>query len=119
MSLSNINGKLNELDKINTEIKRITEIKSKLIDTKKTLENDVYEYLKHTNQEGIKHGNKIITLHKKKVHKRKKKVEREDKAIEFLTDMGFKNPQIFYKKYNDAIQNEIEEKPALKIKEKK
>ena len=86
---------------------------------KREIESNVSEYLINSGEEGVKHGDKIITIENKNVKKRHKKVEKEKKAVDFLSGMGFKNPSQFYKRYNEALENETEEKTTIKIKEKK
>lgn len=119
MSISEVNSLLNELDNVNAELKRLKESIKKLQLTKKKIEENVSTYLQKTGEKGLKHGNKIVTIENKTFRKRGKKEDKEKKATEFLTSMGFKNPKNFYKKYNEAIQNETHETQIIKIKDKK
>ena len=92
---------IEELRKINVDIKRSLETLKKLRNAKKKIEKTVTAYLKEHNIPGVKHNGNIILLEKKNKNVLKPKKERQEKLIELLQSSGIHNS----KELADKIKN--------------
>ena len=97
-----IKGDVEELNKINIEIKRLTGVVKKLRITKKEAEKRIKDYLKEKDLPGVKHLDIVIRLDSKSKNVNKKKSEREKAIFELLSSSGVQNPKEVFERIKNA-----------------
>lgn len=99
---------IEELRKINVDIKRSLETLKKLRIAKKNIEKNLTTYLKEHNIPGVKHNGNIILLEKKNKNILKPKKERQEKLIELLQSSGIHNSKELAEKIKNLGKQTIE-----------
>lgn len=110
-----LKASLQELDRIDVEIKRLTTTLKKLRKQKKTVEGNVLSFLQEQNQPGVKYNNNAIVIEKKETKKRKKKDEKHNDIMNVLVTYGVHNPEEAYKKILEANSGNVEVVDKLKV----
>jgi hypothetical protein len=106
--MSSIKSEFEELNAINTDIKRQLDVLKKLRNKKKELEISIADYLNQKDLPGVKYNGDVILL-----EKRKKTVTRGKKAVEqsligLLRDSGVANAEELAAKIQTAGKESIE-----------
>lgn len=109
-----IKGDVEELNKINAEIKRVLGHLKKLRATKRELEKRVTDYLKEKDLPGVKHQDIVIRLDSKPKQISKGKTMREQAVFDLLASSGVANPRDVMEKIKKAGK-ETKETNVLKI----
>lgn len=109
-----IKGDVEELNKINAEIKRVLGHLRKLRITKRELERRVTEYLKEKELPGVKHQDIVIRLDTKPKQISKGKTVREQAFLDVLVSSGIANPREVMDRLRKAGK-ETKETDVLKI----
>ena len=109
-----IKGDVEELNKINNEIKRVLGSIKKLRVTKKELEKRVQDYLKEKDIPGVKYQDLVIQLNTTPKKVLKKKAERDRDIFNVLTHFGIQNPNDLLEKLKNAGK-ETKSSESIKI----
>ena len=109
-----IKGDVEELNKINAEIKRVLGHLKKLRTTKRELERRVTDYLKEKELPGVKHQDIVIRLDTKPKQISKGKTMREQAVFDVLVSSGIANPREVMERLRKAGK-ETKETDVLKI----
>ena len=109
-----IKGDVEELNKINAEIKRVLGHLKKLRTTKRELERRVTDYLKEKELPGVKHQDIVIRLDTKPKQISKGKTMREQAVFDVLVSSGIANPSEVMERLRKAGK-ETKETDVLKI----
>lgn len=107
---------VNELQKINTEIKRQSAELSKLRKRHKELEKIIQEFLNEKEQPGVKFGDFAVVLEKKSKFTTKPKKEKEEDSIKILEECGVDYPKEVLEKLERAKKGEEIEQEKIKLK---
>lgn len=103
-----IKSDVEEIKKINIDIKRTLETLRKLRFAKKNVEKRVTSYLKEHNIPGVKHNGNVVLLEKKNKNVLKPKKERQEKLIELLESSGIHNSKEMADKIKNLGKHSIE-----------
>lgn len=117
--MSNVREDLKELSKIYETIKKLMNEIKDLRDRKKTIEQNLLEYLQKTEEVGLRYESFIFFPKDKKIRKKLKKKEREETAIRVLEDYGVDQPKEAYEKLLESMKGEEEIVPVIKVSEQK
>ena len=111
-----VQNDVNELNKLNQEIKRLSKEIKLLRKQAKEAEARIVEFLRVKETPGVKFQGKAIILESKEKHNKKKKIEQEIDAIEVLSKYGVNNPDEVLKEVLNARKGSATEIHKLKIK---
>lgn len=115
-----ITQSLNELESINTELKRINAHAKKLRKRKKVLENTISEFLDNKKQSGFKYNGNAFTKQTKTVRKLKNKDDMKIDAMRILESHGIHDPELLYDELFDSRRySESNEVSKLSVKKMK
>lgn len=117
--MNDIRQDLKELSNIIEESKRLLDNLNTMRERKKELEQRLIDYLQTTDEVGLKYESFIFIPKDRKIRKRLKKKERDEKAVQVLSDYGVDQAKEAYEKLMDAMKGEEEIISALKISEAK
>lgn len=109
-----IKGDVEELNKINAEIKRVLSHLKKLRGTKREIERRVTLYLKEKDLPGVKHQDMVIRLDSKPKQVSKGKRIREQAVLDVLASSGISNPKDVLERLRKA-EKETKTTDILKI----
>jgi hypothetical protein len=107
---------VNELNKLNYEIKRMSKELKILRRQAKECEARIVDFLKVKETPGVKFQGKAILLESKEKHSKKKKIEQQLDALEVLSKYGVDNPEEVLKEVLNARKGDATEIHKLKIK---
>lgn len=111
-----IKAYVDELEQIQVEIKRNNARNSILRQRSKELEANIFEYLAHKGQHGIKYNGRAIIMEQKEKRPVKKKKEKEADIISFLENLGVKDPADVYNQLQDVQRSDPVEENKIKFK---
>ena len=111
-----IKSYIEELENIQSEIKRNNIRNSNHRKRIKELETNITEYLKEKGQLGLKYQGKAIFLEQKELRPAKKKKDKEEALISFFQELGISDPKEAYSKFQDAQKEEPIEKTTIKFR---
>ena len=114
--MSSIKGDIQELERINAEIKRMSIHVKALRKQAKVVEDRIVEFLNVKNQPGVKYDEKAIMVENKTKRGPKKVVDRENDSLRILQDYGIENPKKVLDEILEARKGSEEEIKKLKIK---
>lgn len=117
--MSGIKSNFNELNQINTEIKRISEVLRRLRARAKEVEQNILQYLESKEQEGVKYDGTVVLVESKTKRVSKKKKEVEEDSINVLREHGIENPERVLQEILEARRGEAVQNQKLKIKKLK
>ena len=109
-----IKSDVDDLQKINVEIKRTNESLKKLRETKRTIEHRITTFLKDKDLPGVKYNQNVIVLHQTKSSRVKPKKERQNDILNLLESCGINDPEAVFKRMNDLGREKIT-KDTVKI----
>lgn len=121
MATLKIKSDVNELKKIQDELKRMNEVMKPLRKRKKEIEDNILDYMKTNGKQGlqgIKLNDLEIVAVEKKVHQKLKKSEKENTAVQLLQQSGVTNPRKLYHDLEEMLKGKEESKQALKMTDK-
>jgi hypothetical protein len=107
---------VNELQKINIEIKRQSAELSKLRKRHKELENIIQEFLNEKEQPGVKFGDFAVVLEKKSKFTIKPKKEKEEDSLKILEECGVEDPKNVLDRLERAKKGDEIEQAKIKVK---
>jgi len=107
---------IEEVTRIDVERKRIRESDRRLIERKRLLERQIYDYLDKTNTPGIRYKGKEYTLDIKTNRNRLKKSEKEQISKDILRKYGIHNSDDIVDEILDSLKGEQSTKRILKVK---
>ena len=110
-----ITGLVNELAEIKNELKRRRKETKKLNDRKKTLENEIKQFLESKDQLGIKYQGSAFITESKEMCIRRKKIDKEEDGRRILEKYGIPNSDRILAEVIDAMRK-TEEKTVLTMK---
>lgn len=110
-----IRNYVDELEKIQLEIKRNNIRNKSLRQRVKELEANIAEYLAMKGQHGLKYKGRAIIIENKERRPVKKKKQKETDIISLLENLGVSNPQEAYNKIQDTQKGEIIEEKKIKF----
>jgi len=111
-----IKGYLDEIELINTEIKRNNTRNRGLRVRMKDLEANVTEYFASKGQHGVKYKGRAIVLETTERRPQKKKKQKEQAIISFFEELGIDDPNKAYNRLKDVQKGDPVEKQKLKYK---
>ena len=111
-----ISRDVNELNQLNTEIKRLSAQLKNLRTQAKAVNERIADYLHQKDQPGLRFQGQAIFLEDKSVRKPKKKSEREDAAILILRGYGIDNPEGVLTELLESRKGSPQKVQKLKIK---
>lgn len=106
---------IDELDKLNAEIKRNNSNNKILRARIKELESNIGEYLLQKGQHGLKYNGRAIIIENKEKRPPKKKKEKEQSVLSLLEEWGINDTQSAYAKLQDVQKGEIIEQKKIKF----
>jgi hypothetical protein len=109
-----IKNDVEELSRINADIKRTLDSLKKLRNAKRAIEERVKTYLKERELPGVKHQGTVIHIDTKTRPVRRSKVSRESAIFEVLLSAGIQNPAPVIEKLKEA-ERDTKQKETLKI----
>ncbi len=110
-----ITGLVNELTEIKNELQRRRKETKKLNDRKKTLENEIKQFLESKDQLGIKYQGSAFITESKEMCIRRKKSDKEEDGRRILEKYGIPNSERILAEVMDAMRK-TEEKTILTMK---
>ena len=122
MASLKIKADVQELTKINQEIKRLAIQMKQLRERKKKLEQDILTYMENTGQSGlvtIRAKDIEITAAEKRTRQRMSKEEKETTAIQLLQQSGVSNPKKTYRDLQEMLKGKEEIQSTLNVKDNK
>lgn len=107
---------IDELSKVNSEIKQNNTRNKHLRKRITELESDIAEYLKSKDQEGLKYNGQAIIIENKEKHVAKPKKTKQTDVKLLLQQLGVENPDDAYNKLIECQKGEpvIRQKLAFK-----
>lgn len=111
-------AELIELKNIHSELARLKEQVKNLTQRSKTLQSNIIQYLKDTNQHSISYGDFKVEASTTQKRARKTKVVKEKDALDVLQKAGIRDAKKLYRDMMSSIQGEVEEKTILKVDKK-
>ena len=111
-----IKSYVDELEEIQTEIKRNNMKNTQLRERTKELEKNIKHYLDEKGQPGLKYKGKAIMIEEKEVRPAKKKKDREHAMISLFEEMGISDPKEALLKFQDVQKGEKTGKTVIKFK---
>ena len=111
-----IRSYVDELNSVKNEIKRNNEVNKKLRLRKKELEDEIADYLRNKEQNGLKYKGQAIILENKEKRKSKKKKQKELDVINLLQNLGLSQPEIVYEQILEVQKDEPILEQKIKIK---
>lgn len=112
-----IQNNINEINSIDTEIKRITGELKKLRQRKKELEKNIIKFLEEKEQPGVKFGKQALFLEKKTKKVNKKNKQYDQDTLKILKANGIEDPEKVLKEIKEAKIIKNEEQTKLKMTE--
>jgi hypothetical protein len=109
-----VKGDVDELQRVNAEIKRTAEALKRLRETKLIIESRVANFLKEKDLPGVKYNESVILLKQKSTSKAKPKKIRQGEIIDLLINSGVQDPEALLKKINSVGREKIT-KDSIKI----
>jgi len=104
-----------ELKNIHSELTRLKQQVKTLTDKSKSLQSNIIQYLKETNQHSISYGDFKVEVDVSHKRSRKTKVVKEKDALDVLHKAGIRDAKKLYRDMMSSIQGEVEEKTVLKV----
>ena len=108
-----VKGDVDELQRINAEIKRTADTLKKLRLAKVSVEGRIAAFLKEKDLPGVKYNENVILLQQKPTSKAKPKKIRQGEIIDLLINSGVADPEGLLKKMN-SIGREKGTKDSIK-----
>ena len=102
-----VKSDVDELQRINSEIKRTAESLKKLRAAKLNLESRIANFLKEKDLPGVKYNESVILLKQKATSKAKPKKVRQGEIIDLLINSGVQDPEGLLKKMNSIGREKI------------
>lgn len=115
-NMATIKAYIDELDGIETELKKLRVIMKKLNARKKELHQYISDYLEEKDQPGLKYNGRVIMLDSGKMRKPKKKKEKEVDCKDLIRRWGIDDTDDFYEELMDSMRGESYTKNKIKIK---
>ena len=112
MSIQNY---VNELNRIEVELKRLRATTKKLNSRKKELQENIQNFLISKDQKGVKYQGKAIILDQKEKHEYKSVKDKERDGINYLRDLGISDPEGAYTELMEKMRGEKVSTHKLKI----
>lgn len=109
-----VKGDVDELQRVNAEIKRTAEALKRLRETKLIIESRIANFLKEKDLPGVKYNESVILLKQKATSKAKPKKIRQGEIIDLLINSGVQDPEALLKKINSVGREKIT-KDSIKI----
>lgn len=111
-----IQGKVNELNSIHSELKSLRIRGATLRKRAKEIENEIDEYLKIKDQPGLKYKGTAIIRETETTRRIKKKNEQRVDAIDLLERYGIENPEKVFEELMESRRGSPTEKSKIKFK---
>lgn len=111
-----IKGYVDELELIQTEIKRNNGRNKVLRARIKELEANITDYLSAKGQQGVKYKGRAIVLETKERHPAKKKKQKEEDIISLFEELGIANPNDAYTRLKGVQKGDPVEQQKIKFK---
>lgn len=111
-----IKGQMNELDEISIEIKLLNDKLTKLRKRKKTIEENIGDYLDSNNKPGFKCNGKIVTKLEKETRKRLNKRDKEENMKNILRQYGINDSDTVCNQILNSIKGDSKTISTIKIK---
>lgn len=110
-------GDVNELRELNLEIARLSKELKKLRASKVEAEDRIIDFLRRTDQPGVKYKNIAVVQQERKFHRRPGKKEKMLVGATILKGYGVNDPDEALKRLLDAMRGSEFVKHKLRIKE--
>jgi hypothetical protein len=110
-----IKAYVDELARVQTEIRRNNDRNRLLRARVKELELNIGEYLSSKGQPGLKYNGQAILLQSQEKRTIKKKKDKESSVITLLGEMGVDNPESAYSRIVDVQRNDPISETKLKF----
>ena len=111
-----IKSYVDELQSVQSEIKRNNVRNRFLRKRAKELEFNITEYLAEKGQHGLKYQGRALIVENKEKRLTKKKKEKEADIISFFQDLGINDPEEAYKRLQETQKGEQIEEKKIKFK---
>jgi hypothetical protein len=110
-----IQSYVSELESIKIELKSLNEKRKKLKFREHELEHNIADFLKSKDQIGVKYQGSKILLEQKEKRVNKKNKDKDNDAINILTNYGLSEPQKVLNEILEARKGEKVQTDKLKI----
>lgn len=110
-----IQGQIQELKSIDSELKKIRERGKVLRARKQKLQNEVYTYIKSKNIPGVKFQGEEILIKEKIKYKRNTKQDLEENYKNIFSKYEIRNPETFLEELAQAKKGEYDVVNEIKI----
>ena len=107
---------VDELDKIQTEIKRNNATNKILRQRSTEIENNIALYLQQKNEPGLKYNGRAIIIENKEKRAQKSQKDKKTDVIELLKHLGVNEPNAAYEKIIDAQKKDPISEQKIKLK---
>jgi ABC-type oligopeptide transport system ATPase subunit len=111
-----IKGFVEELEKIETEIKINNKKNATLRKRVKEIKENIAQFLREKDQVGLKHNGRAIIMETTEKRIPKKKKEKEASVLSLLEELGIDEPDKAYQQLLEVQKGEAVEKHNIKIK---
>jgi len=114
-----VKADVNELKKIEAEIRRLNDLIKPLRKRKKEIEGKILTFMQSTGQQGLvklKTNDIEVVAVEKTIRERVTKAEKEATAIQLLQQSGVQNPKKCYRDLQEMLKGKENVTQALKVK---
>lgn len=115
--MESVIGDVNELKELNLEITRLSKELKQLRVNRTEVEDRIIDFLRRTDQPGVKYKNIAVVQQERKFHKRPGKKEKFLVGATVLKGYGIDNPDEVLSKLLDAMRGSQYVKNKLRLKE--
>ena len=114
-----IKSQIDELDKIQLEIKRNNTSNKFLKQRAKEIEQSITNYLEEKNEPGLKYNGKAIVIENKEKRLQKSKKDKKSDVVTLLENLGVNEPDNVYDKILDVQKKSPVSERKIKLKKLK
>ena len=114
-----IKSQIDELDKIQNEIKRNNALNKTLRQRANEIELNISAYLHEKNEPGLKYNGKAIIVESREKRTQKSKKDKREDVVTYLENLGLENPGSIYDKILDVQKRSPKAETKIKVKKLK
>ena len=111
-----IKTQIDELEKIQNEIKRNNSLNKTLRQRANEIESNISAYLHEKNEPGLKYNGKAIIVERREKRSQKSKKDKRDDVVTYLENLGLENPSTVYEKILDVQKRSPKAETKIKVK---
>jgi hypothetical protein len=111
-----IKTQIDELEKIQNEIKRNNSVNKSLRKRSIEIEDNISSYLKEKNEPGLKYNGRAIIVEEKEKRLQKSKKDKRGDVVSLLENLGLDKPGDIYDKILDVQKRSPKSERRIKVK---